>query len=280
MHLQIITVSLLRGNDDTPLYFICDIIDITDKKQLTDELYRQNAELEAAKSNLVNKINQLEELSYMIAHNLRGPANNIKMFAERLIIDDNSPEAEDEVFTKEEASIFINESSLKLTNSLNTLMELTQIKLNKNIAYDDCDFKSIINDIINQLHGVVYEKHAQINLHLGVAQISYPKVYLESILYNLISNALKYSNPQIPPEITITTQLLDGKICLSVKDNGLGIDLEVNGDKVFKLNKIFHKGYDSKGVGLFLTKSQIESLGGTIKVLSKPNEGSEFIAML
>jgi PAS domain S-box-containing protein len=275
-----LTVFLLWNPDNTPKYFICDILDISAKKLLTDELYRQNAELEATTANLVNKINQLEELSYMIAHNLRGPAGNIKMFSERLIMDDNDPAAEDEVFTKDEAGAIVYESSIKLSNSLDTLMELTQIKLNKNIAYDDCDFKSIINDIINQLQGVIYEKHAQVNTNLEVATISYPRVYLESILYNLISNALKYSNPAKAPEITIATQQLDGKVRLSVKDNGLGIDLEVNGDKVFKLNKTFHKGFDSKGVGLFLTRSQIESLGGSITLMSKPLEGSEFITLL
>jgi signal transduction histidine kinase len=69
---------------------------------------------------------------------------------------------------------------------------------------------------------------------------------------------------------------VDGKVQLSSKDNGLGIDLELYGDRVFKLNQVFHEGHDSKGVGLFITKTQIESLGGTIEIKSKPNEGAEF----
>ncbi len=271
-----LTVLLLWNADNTPKYFICDIIDITAKKLLNDELYRQNAELEATKTTLINKISQLEELSYMIAHNLRGPAGNIKMFSERLIMDDNDPAAEDEVFTKDEAGEIIFESSIKLSNSLETLMELAQIKLNNNIAYHECNFENFINDIINQLQGVIYEKHAQVLLQLNVATLPYPKVYLESILYNLISNALKYSNPAVAPIINISTRSVEGKISLIVKDNGLGIDMDLHRDKVFKLNKVFHKGYDSKGVGLFLTKSQIESLGGSISLESKPMEGCEF----
>ncbi len=275
-----VTVSLLWNADNTPKYFICDIIDVTAQKMLSDELYRQNVELEATKTTLVNKINQLEDLSYMIAHNLRGPANNIKMLSERLIIDDNDPRAEEEVFTKDEAGTIIYESSISLSNSLNALMELTQIKLNKNIAFNDCELTTFIGEITNQLQGIIYEKHAEIKLNLEVASVNYPKVYLESILYNLISNALKYSRKDVVPEIIIRSAMQEDKVVLTVKDNGLGIDLEKYGDKVFVLNKVFHQGYDSKGVGLFLTKSQIESLGGTIEVRSKVNEGCEFIVTL
>ncbi|MBC7553454.1 MAG: PAS domain S-box protein [Taibaiella sp.] len=275
-----LTVSLLWGSDGNPKYYICDIINTTAQKSLTDELHRQNDKLEATKINLINKINQLEELSHMIAHNLRGPAGNIKMMAERLIIDENDPRVANEVFTREEASQIVYESSIALNNSLNTLMELTQIKLNKNIEYDNCTVEDFVNEIIRQLHGVIYEKHANIILNLEVPVVSYPKVYLESILYNLVSNSLKYSNPAIDPEITITTSSVNGKVHLIIKDNGLGIDLDRYGDKVFKLNKIFHEGFDSKGVGLFLTKSQVESLGGSITLSSKPMKGCEFTVIL
>ncbi len=106
--------------------------------------------------------------------------------------------------------------------------------------------------------------------------INYPKLYLESIIYNLVSNAIKYRSKTIQPVIEISTFILGERVQLSVKDNGLGIDLARYGDKLFKLNQIFHEGYDSKGVGLFITKAQIESLGGTISVQSMPNEGCNF----
>jgi signal transduction histidine kinase len=127
---------------------------------------------------------------------------------------------------------------------------------------------------------MIYEKHAVFNLDIEIKTISYPKAYLENILYNLISNALKYSRSEIPPEITISTTMHEGKVQISVKDNGLGIDLEKYGDRVFKLNQVFHEGFDSKGVGLYLTKTQVESLGGKIELKSVLNEGSEFIVTI
>ena len=275
-----LTVSLLWNSDGTPKYFICDLLDITAQKLLTDELYRQNAELEATKTNLINKIKQLEDLSHMIAHNLRWPAGNIQLLAARLLLDDDDPAAINTGFTKDEATSILHKSSIALNKNLNTLFELSEIKLNKKITYDRCDFGELSSNIVRQLQSLIYQKKALITFKFEVQHISYPHVYLESILYNFISNSLKYSNPKKIPEISITTQQKGKQVCLTVRDNGLGIDLKKYGDKIFKLNKEFHEGYDSRGVGLFLTKSQIESLDGSIEVKSIPMDGCEFIVIL
>jgi signal transduction histidine kinase len=134
--------------------------------------------------------------------------------------------------------------------------------------------------ITGQLQGIIYQLQAKLVLNFEVETISYPKLYMESILYNLVSNAIKYSRKDIQPIIEISTKDIDGRVLLTAKDNGIGIDMKRYGNKVFKLNQVFHKGYDSKGVGLFITKTQIEALGGTIEVKSRPNEGCEFTIML
>jgi signal transduction histidine kinase len=167
-----------------------------------------------------------------------------------------------------------------LLDSLATLIEVTEIKLNKEIPFNDCDIVAIINDIIGQLHSNIYEKSAIIKLDIQVGPVSYPKIYLENIFYNLISNSLKYTSKNTAPEILITTERKDDRICIRVKDNGLGIDLKRYKDRLFKLNQVFHEGYDSKGIGLYITKTQVESLGGTIEVTSVQNEGCEFIVTL
>ena len=106
--------------------------------------------------------------------------------------------------------------------------------------------------------------------------LDYPSVYLESVLYNLISNAIKYRRQNVTPEVKLRTYFEDKRIILEVSDNGLGIDLNKYGHQIFKLNKIFHEGFDSKGLGLFILKNQIETLGGSISVESEPNVGSTF----
>ena len=78
----------------------------------------------------------------------------------------------------------------------------------------------------------------------------------------------------------LSTKQEDNYIVLSVKDTGLGLDLTVFGNKIFSLYQTFHKNKDSKGVGLFITKNQVEALGGKIEVKSEVNVGTEFLFYL
>lgn len=281
----LLSVSMVWNADGTPKFVIAQIVDITKRKELTDEINRKNKELEATKVSLINKIQQLEELNYIIAHNLRGPARNINMLASALSAKHGGAQDEEslaiaEAFTEQEASNLMLEGAKALTENLDTLMEVAKISLNKKIQYDNCNVEQMVQNIASQLSGVMYEKHARISMRLAIRDINYPAVYLESILYNFISNAIKYSRSDVAPEIVVSTTKVQGRVVLSVKDNGLGINLERYGDRLFKLNQVFHHGFDSKGVGLFLTKSQIEALGGSVEVKSEVNEGTEFIVTL
>lgn len=273
----LLSVSLIWNKNGTPKFFLSQLIDITAQKELDEQLKRKNSELEAAKTSLQDKIQQMDELNHIIAHNLRGPAGNIKMVSEILA---NGKDDEQPIFETHEAIDIIHKSSIALMNSLETLMQAAQIKLNNKIQYDDCNVNTIISNIVNQLHASIIEKHVNLKLNIEVDHIKYPQLYLESIFYNLISNAIKYSTTERQPEIQVRTFTKNDKIIITVRDNGLGIDLNKYQNKVFKLNQVFHTGHDSKGVGLFMTKTQVESLGGNIRVISEPNIGSEFIVTL
>lgn len=271
----LLTVSLVWNEDDTPRFFISQIVDITKIKGLADELRRKNMELEATRDSLIAKVSQLEEFSYIVAHNIRGPVGNLVMLSEIL-----KNGEQDQPFTQKEAINMVHEVSSSLMDSLQTLMSIAQVQLNKHIAYDECNVEAIIEQINSQFAGTIFEKNGSIERNLAIKTISYPKAYLENIFHNLISNALKYSRPQVPPCIVISTLMKGNRILISVKDNGLGIDLTKYSDRIFKLNQYFHSGYDSKGVGLFLIKTQIESLNGTIDIQSTVNEGTEFIVTI
>jgi signal transduction histidine kinase len=97
-------------------------------------------------------------------------------------------------------------------------------------------------------------------------------------LYNFISNAIRYSHPERNPEITITFSKKSNS--LSIKDNGIGIDLKKNGSKLFGMYKTFTNNPESKGIGLFITKNQVEAMGGKIEVKSELNIGTTFIIYL
>jgi signal transduction histidine kinase len=107
--------------------------------------------------------------------------------------------------------------------------------------------------------------------------IEYPRLYLESIMQNLLSNSLKYRSPLRTPVIFAETLFENGVLILKFKDNGLGIDLNRHSDKLFGLNKTFHRHEEAKGVGLFITKTQVEAMGGSITAVSEVEKGTTFI---
>lgn len=232
---------------------------------------------------LTDRIKQLQGVAHMIAHNLRGAGANIKMLSEVLmkkegLAANDDADTEDE-FTINEAVQYIHESSASLLHTLNMLLEVADIELNEKIKHDECDIVGITQHIFSQLHGLIHQKQAVIEFDLQLKVIHYPQAYMESILYNLINNALKYSRPGVPLTITVATYMRGGQPVLSVKDNGQGIDLQKNSKRMFGLDEALRPGKDSKGVGLYITRTQIESLGGHITVRSAVGEGSEFIVV-
>ena len=100
--------------------------------------------------------------------------------------------------------------------------------------------------------------------------------YLESILLNLMTNAIKYSDDKKEIKISFKLSDVEDYHVLHVIDNGVGMDMERYGESIFGLYKTFHGHEDSRGVGLYITKNQIETMGGKIEVESKLDVGTTF----
>jgi PAS domain S-box-containing protein len=265
-----ITVSLIRNTDYTPRFFVVQIEDITKVKAIIAELEFKNDALILTSTDLRNKINQLEEFNGIVAHNLRGPAGSISMMLD-MLQQDESPEENRELLC------LITQSSKALNSTLDDLMQVLEVRLNQFINFDNCVLADVLDKTCHLLKGEIIRTRANIQSDFEVEQVKFPRIYLESIFYNLISNSLKYSRQDVPVNIRISACNEEGKIKLVFEDNGLGIDLIKHAQDVFKLNKVFHKGFDSKGVGLFITKNQLETHGGSITVESEPLIGSKFI---
>jgi PAS domain S-box-containing protein len=265
----LLNVSLVWSSDEEPQFFISQIQEITEVKKLNKWLEDRNIELLKTQIALKRKIGQLKDFAGIITHDVRGPAANIKKMLELYETASN-----DEM--RNTAFNFLKKISTDLTTNLNELIHVLQIHLEKDIPYADCDFNSITESVCLQLMDGVTQKNAQIRKDFQLASINYPRIYLQSILYNLISNSLKYTRDGIVPVITVRSFSKDNQHFLSVSDNGLGIDMKKFGKSVFKFQKSFHSGFDSKGIGLYLVHNQVEDLGGTITVESEVNTGSTF----
>ena len=210
---------------------------------------------------------RLHDFAYITTHNMRSPIGNLVSLHGLYELCETPQEKEDMVAK-------LNDISHELLRNVNELSDT----LKKDHKDDEnIFFSKVFDNVKKQLSNTIAQKEATLSCSFdNQPTIRYPKIYLESILLNLISNALKYSSPKRTVRISVTTKRNNNKTQLCVSDNGLGIDMEKHGHKIFGLYNTFHKNADAKGIGLFITKTQIESLGGNITVDSIPDQGTTF----
>jgi PAS domain S-box-containing protein len=239
--------------------------DVTEHKQ-------QEKEKEQLIRELTQNNKDLKQFSYITSHNFRAPLSNLTGLL--ALIDDVPIENEE---LKEILNGF--KKSTKLLNeTIEDLVKVVIIKDNPSIQKEDVYIKDVFENVFFQLNN-------QINLHKPTLKIDIDekvklhinKAYLESIVLNILTNAIKYRATERALRINIKVSETEDAVSLVIKDNGIGIDMEKNRDKIFGLYQRFHNYPDSKGLGLYLVKSQVEAMGGNIDVNSRVNKGTEFI---
>lgn len=232
-------------------------------------------EREKEREQLISELTQnnkdLKQFSYITSHNLRAPLSNLTGL---LNLVEDIPIENDEL--KEIINGF-SKSTLQLNETINDLVNVIIIKDSPSIQREDIIIKDIFENIFNQLSFLISLKKPIIKMDLNETQvISLNKSYIESILLNLTTNSLRYFDPNRQLKIWISSKKTTNETVLTFKDNGIGIDLERNKDKIFGLYQRFHDYPDSKGLGLYLVKSQVESMGGKISVESEVGIGTTF----
>jgi len=260
-----------RGADGIYKWHLCRALAMKDERGRIVKWFGSCTDIDEYKRalDLESRISQFEDFNRIVAHNLRGPAGSIDMILDMMAESDSEEEKADYLS-------MLKQSSTKLIDTLNELMKVLEVRNNQNLPYDDCDFEALTVNVQQMLKGQILSKNAVINTDFKVKTMKFPKMYLESIFYNMISNALKYSKADVAPVIDIRSKADDDKLILTFSDNGLGIDMKRHANNIFKLNHTFHTGFDSKGIGLFMTKTQIETFGGKISLESEPNVGTTF----
>ncbi len=236
--------------------------DITEMKEKEIEL-----------ANTINIIssqnNRLSNFAHIVSHNLRSHAGNLKMLLDLLKSADEKE--------REEMLQHLEAISDGLSITISHLKELVEIQFEVKIVKEKLNLRSYLKNILNILHNEI-TKHGvtiEINIPLDVT-VDYNPAYLESILLNFTTNAIKYSSTERKPMISYDFSITDGKKVLAVSDNGLGIDLKKHKNSLFGMYKTFHKHQNSRGIGLFITKNQVEAMGGKIEVISEVNKGTTF----
>jgi signal transduction histidine kinase len=230
-------------------------------------------QLEKMAHDIRQRNNDLEQFGYIISHNLRSPVANIIGFSELLKEEGNS---------KEEFNEFVevvSVSAKKLDLIIADLNNILQVKSNLGEKKKKVHFSAIVKDIKEIIKNVIEREKVEIitDFH-DIDEFHTLKSYIHSIFYNLITNSIKYRQPNLDLIIEIRSKVRGNIIELIFKDNGLGIDLKTKGNQVFGLYKRFHTNTsEGRGIGLFMTKTQVESLGGRINLHSEVNKGTQFI---
>lgn len=238
-------------------------------REYEEEIENQQR-LKSAMTTLQRKNRQLEEFNQIVSHNLRSPVANLNTLVSLLLQTDSEQE-------RREYLDLLSHLADNLNSLLEDLVDSVKVLVHKDVEFDPIDLWESTHHVLALLQGDIVASRAQVMLDFNAwSQIRFPKVYFESVLVNLLSNALKYKAKDRPPVIRITTGFEHGVPILSVSDNGSGIDLKRHGAKVFKLHKTFHPEKPGKGLGLFLVKNQVEAAGGSISLESEPGVGTTF----
>ncbi len=216
---------------------------------------------------------RLKNFAHIVSHNLRSHSGGISGLLE-LLLSEQPDWAEHEYMQLLKQGV---------DNLMQTILDLTEmVKVNLNTeSRVAIDLSKVIQKNIDSLVQQVRNSGIQIENRIpATVTIFGVPAYVDSIVLNFITNAIKYRSPERTPFLIIESEQKENFLILRFKDNGLGIDLQKHGEKLFGMYKTFHQHPDSRGVGLFITRNQVESMGGKIEVASTIGNGSTFSVYL
>lgn len=237
---------------------------VTEKKQLEED---RNEHL----ANLTQVHQDLRQFSYTTSHDLRSPVNNllsiINLLDELKVNDENI----------QKYISFLKSAAQNLNDTLNNSVDVMLQKDKQSVKLEELDLQENLNQVLRSIQSLVQNSKVSIEADFTEAPaINFNKAYLESIFLNLITNSIKYAQPELRPIIKIKSKKTDKGCQIIFTDNGMGFDMQNVKDKVFGLHQKFHNHIDSKGIGLYLVYNHLTSLGGHITLESQVNQGSTF----
>ena len=259
----LLTVTAVYEEDESISHFIAQIVDVS---KMVENERKLNDYLKVTREQNKSLLN----FAHIVSHNLRSHSTNMSMLIDFLVKEEDPNEIE-------RIKQMLSAASNGLTETVNHLNEVIQVRTSTLEKMKPVNLEKSV-------YGVLRNLEAQIDELNPILKIAIPKehiinvvpAYLDSILLNLFTNAIKYSSPKRTLEITVTSIEKDSNIVIAFSDNGLGLDLGRYGTRVFGMFKTFHNHKDAKGIGLFITKNQIEAMRGSITIESSVDVGTTF----
>lgn len=258
----LIYVTLVFFKEGRP-HMIWQFTDITNRQKNQEKLKTM---LSVAKE----QNDRLTSFANIVTHNLRSHSGNLTSLSEFLEDDFENIIHNENYKLLKQAVGNLQETVAHLTE-VAKIREIETSKLQKLNLYDFVE-KAMYNIIAmaQNSNALIYNQIDETHCILGVP------AYLDSIILNFLTNAIKYKSSKRTPIIELNSLIDDDYVVFKIKDNGLGIDMERFGDELFQMYKTFHCNENAIGIGLFITKNHIESLGGKVTVSSEVDVGTEF----
>ncbi|WP_426670426.1 ATP-binding protein [Mucilaginibacter sp. McL0603] len=263
-----ISMNPVKDHHDKTIGLCCSAINVTGAKlaeiestRIADELVRRNQDL--------------EQFSYIVSHNLRAPLANITGLFQ-ILKQANIPLRE-----RMETENFLSQSIQKLDVIVKDLNDILWVRRGIKEKMEKVIFSELLSDVLAGFHLVIEQENIIVLTDFSeVSELFTVKSYLYSIFFNLVSNSIRYRQQDKTTIIDIRSWKENDKVIIRFKDNGRGIDLASKRNEVFGLYKRFHLDIEGKGIGLFMVKTQVKTLGGGISVESLPGVGASFLIEL
>lgn len=258
----LLTVTEITENDNSVGYLGV-AIDLSEIKKVEKEI---TSLLEITK----DQNERLKNFAHIVSHNLRSHASNFKMLLDLLVHD--HPEFKENEFIK-----YLETASEDLKETITHLNEVVQLNTTLIDNLEEINLHDVIE--MNSRNVQIYAIEKEVTIYNNVEKdvtVKGISAYISSVIINFITNAIKYSNSNVNSFVKLTTSSSNDYIELIIEDNGIGIDLQKNGPKLFGMYKTFHDNSDARGIGLFITKNQVEAMGGKIEVESTLHKGTTF----
>jgi PAS domain S-box-containing protein len=238
------------------------------------ESVQARKQLEEAVESLEKRTDELNEFAHLASHNLRAPVTNLSGLLGHYNLDDPMDPINRIIFEKFSVSV----DQLNLT--LEEMHRILRVRAKEEFDIRTVNLNELIQSVRLQLSEKISAKAFRIQTHFEVESVKYERSHLENLFLNLISNAIKYSRDGVISHIRISSSRTEDYVKLIFQDNGLGLDLEKHGKKMFGMYKRFHTNSDGRGLGLYLVKRQLSALGSHISVESEPGRGTRFTVLL
>lgn len=251
-----LSVALVKSDQGEPIHFVSQIEDITQKKALMEQISYQNE--------------RLLNFAYIVSHNLRSHSANMVMTLDLMKME--RPESTDNEYFP-----LLKKATESLQETVKHLNDVVNINTRKTDDIGTLKLNDFIQSAKDNINALLLQANGEITDE--IKESFYVKgfpAYLESVILNFLTNAIKYRSLKRKLSIKLRAHETAENVILEIVDNGKGMNLEKYGDRLFGMYKTFHGNKDARGIGLFITKNQVEAMGGKIDVESKPEVGTTF----